>query len=53
MKRKYVIFPQSYNLKDIVYLIQGQKVEALITEPEMLMADVPNVFICEIKILDS
>lgn len=41
--KKYVTFPQTYNLKNIVYLLNTQKTEVLFTEPEMLQAPVPNV----------
>lgn len=41
--KKYISFPQSYNLKNIMYLIDTQKVQVLFTEPEMLSGEIPNV----------
>eukprot|EP00826_Nyctotherus_ovalis_P009740 TRINITY_DN12575_c0_g1_i21.p1 TRINITY_DN12575_c0_g1~~TRINITY_DN12575_c0_g1_i21.p1 ORF type:complete len:183 (+),score=32.42 TRINITY_DN12575_c0_g1_i21:586-1134(+) len=41
--KKYVTFPQSYNVKNIIYLLNTQRTQTLFTEPEMLQAIVPDV----------
>jgi len=45
INKKYITYPQSYNLKHIIYLISTQFTETLITEPELLSAEIPDVYL--------